>query len=506
VPETRLDDLSPHARELAVASTAWSDRHWDAEAGLLAFSYGRRTGVPRKVHIVRNSIWYALGLLLRNGSGDTDKACRTISAVLDNQFDEPGTPFHGTFYRWVGEAHPPEDATMWKDYDPNWRQFIGLGLAMILDEYSGRLPGELVARIDASIRLAVIGEPEGRCPPSYTNIALMKAGLMTFAGDRYGNPEWAEKGEAFAEAVMDLFRPHNTFLEYNSPTYYGVNFYALGFWRKHARSSRLVQWGQEMEAELWRDTARYYHAGLRNIAGPYTRSYGMDMRQYSALVGLCIWLAVGHDCAPFPDGEDTEFSSEFCYGPCLSLLDVVVPDDALPHLTAFSGPRHVERTISTQPRRIATAWLGDDRMIGAESTTLDGPSVDIFIRLSDQFHPAVFHWQTPSGRVGWGRLRYAGPVDARAERDSLSVSIGILPELERKLGESCRSVVFELCAPGIDKGAIEAEQWGLPGLRIDVDTPIPTADLTCSDDTVEIRYTIPPSDGSTRFDLRLVPG
>ena len=93
---------------------------------------------------------------------DTEKAVRTIHAIIDTQFDEPGMAYHGTFFRWVGETHPPGmDSVMWKDYDPNWRQFIGLGFATILEEYEHRLPQDLIARMDRSLKLAVEGEALG---------------------------------------------------------------------------------------------------------------------------------------------------------------------------------------------------------------------------------------------------------------------------------------------------------------------------------------------------------
>ena len=504
MPQTTLDGLSSNARDLTTASLEWSDRHWDAERGLLAFSYRRRkSNVERTVHIVRNSIWYALGLLIRNAGADTDHACRTIQAVLDNQFDEPGTPYHGTFYRWVGEPHPPEDAVMWKDYDPNWRQFIGLGLAIILDEYAGRLPEALVARMDRAIQMAVVGEPEGRCPPSYTNIALMKAGLMVYAGDRYGNAGWVRKGELFGQATYDLFKAHKTFDEYNSPTYYGVNFYALGFWRKSVRSQVLRQMGAVMEAELWRDTARYYHAGLRNIAGPFTRSYGMDMTHYSALVGLCIWLAAGRAFVPFPELDSTDVSSEFCYGPAFGILDAVVPDDALPHFKTFSGARQVEQVISTHPRRTATAWLGETRMLGAESIDIDGEATQVFTKLSDQYHPVTAHWQMSSGKIGWMRLRHIGPVDARAEEDRMTVSGTRVEKLEVAYGAAHRCFTFQFSAPGIDPANLKPDLWTLPGLTVHVDSSIKEVEITQTDRLTEVCYTMPASEQVATFELQM---
>src|SRR5690606_35047077 len=168
-----------------------------------------------------------------------------------NQYDAPGTVYHGTFRRRPSETLPPDPA-MWRDYDPNWRQFIGTILALLLEEFDSVLPPALIARIDRAVELAVVGEPPDRCSPAYPNIALMKAALMTWAAHRAGRGEWTEAGEAFGRAVYDLFQVHETFAEYNSPTYYGVNLYALARWRAYAKSAALAALGAEMEAALWR--------------------------------------------------------------------------------------------------------------------------------------------------------------------------------------------------------------------------------------------------------------
>ena len=149
MPNISLNDLSPNARDLAEQSLAWAEPLWDPKGALI---WSRHSDRSNDRHLtVRNSTWMAVGFLLRNAEGDTEKAVRTIHAIIDTQFDEPGMAYHGTFFRWVGETHPPGmDSVMWKDYDPNWRQFIGLGFATILEEYEHRLPQDLIARMDRS--------------------------------------------------------------------------------------------------------------------------------------------------------------------------------------------------------------------------------------------------------------------------------------------------------------------------------------------------------------------
>jgi len=58
--------------------------------------------------------------------------------------------------------------------------------------------------------------------------------------------------------------------------------------------------GSEMEASLWRTTADFYNANLRNVSGPYDRAYGMDMQSYVSVVGICLRTVMDEDQAPLP--------------------------------------------------------------------------------------------------------------------------------------------------------------------------------------------------------------
>jgi len=375
-----LPSLSSNAQELLSASLVWLDRKWDDSVSLLTYppyAYWPWGEVPKLVHLVRDTSFYALGLLLR---GDQERAVQAIDAVLKNQLDAPDAPFHGTWLRYPEEPAPASDAVEWRDYDPNWREFIGTPLAMILSHFEEQLPGGLVARIDAALRLACAGAIRRNVDAGYTNIALMTAFLLDFAGTRLGEPDWVATGERLAGKIRALFEQHGTFEEYNSPTYYGVDIYALALWRSYAPSAILRAWGIEMENALWRDLAQYYHAGMRNMAGPFDRAYGLDMRRYGAGVGLWIWLGVGRALAPYPDTtKPFGHAHDIGLGPMAALLGANIPEDVLPHFSAFTGPRQITRRITG--KRIATAWLDERLMLGGEWT--DGE-----MRAWDQFIPA----------------------------------------------------------------------------------------------------------------------
>ncbi len=460
-----------NAQQLLDASSGWMDGYWDEARGLLWSPGDVADPLHPKLgpdHMVKESAWYALGLFLRNAPGDAQRAIRALGAILTNQYDEPGRVYHGTFRVTAEEPHPPESPVIWKDYDPNWREFIITTLAIILIEYERQLPPALVEKIDLAIRRVVEGALRRGLKATYTNIALMNAFMLCYAGNRLNEPAWTQSGEAMAQEIHRLFKRHDAFEEYNSPTYYGIDLYALAAWRAYG-SSLLRQLGARMEASLWTDVARFYHAGLRNLCGPFDRSYGMDMRRYVALLGEWIWLVTGQAGAPCP-ALDRPFAhaADFCFGPCAAILGAEVPGEAQSHLLAFQGERQVERVISDSPRRVATAWLAPDIMIGAEST--DGA-----VPASAQFHPATVHWRAGAGEVGWIRVRPHFPLDARASANRLDVT-------------GYGKYHFQICAPGLDASSIQRHRWQLPGLEVQVEHDAASTRVETKGDIVEVYF------------------
>ena len=488
---THLEQLGSNAHDLAERALHWMDGCWDDAADLFqmpdrAFYEDGLLGVD--VHLVRETAWCALGLLLRNQAGDAARACRAIDALLNYQFDAPDQPYHGTWYRSPHEPLPPLDAVVWRDYDPNWREFIGTALAVALLEYQSLLPADLIARIDIALRRAIAGTLARSVPASYTNIALMTAFLLQFGAARFAEPAWLAEAEQLAAEILQRFRANRTFDEYNSPTYYAIDLYALALWRSYASAPALRAAGAEMEAALWSDIAQFYHARMRNLAGPYDRSYGMDMRRYVAGVGMWIWLATGYERAPFPDlNQPFEHAWDFAIAPLIALLGAQIPTEALPHFLEFQGERQIERVIAAEPRRVATAWLGQQLMLGAE----DSSSSHI---MNEQFHPATAHWQFAGEQLGWLRLRTSAPTDAWAERGRLSIVCA------QPAGHDL-TFTFQIAAEGIDLAALRHDHWALPGLSVRVGTNAAGPHATRNGDLTEIRYTADGTNAPVRFTL-----
>jgi hypothetical protein len=445
---------------LADRATSWLERCFDPAPALVR--YPSRRGSPTHpyeqpgVHVVRETATLAVALLRRAGAGDAARAEAALRAVLAHQVDAPGSPAHGTFRRSPREPMPGPAPREWIDYDPNWREFVGSSLALAL-AHDRRLSADCVARLEAALRLAALGSLDRAVPAAYTNVALMSAFLLDFAGERLGEGAWRSAGEALARAVAAGYRSCGAFPEHNSPTYYGTDLYALALWRARAPSERLRALGADLEAALWRDLARFYHAGLRNLCGPYTRAYGMDMARYASGLGCWIAPVVEPASAPLPPlGDDVEHGHDLAGLVAVGELGTRPPPDVLPHLRAFSGARRVEQRISEDPPRTATAWLGEQAMWGGEASGSRA--------IHWQHHPATLHWRRPGGGVDWMKLVTAAPVDASAGAEGLTAAVHCgLPSLR----EAEVPVWLELSRePDPAFELRDRAVWALPGLTL----------------------------------------
>lgn len=442
--------LDKNARELFQDAMRLDDYFWDDTVKFVKSPNSGHGETSTGHYMVRESSWYALGLLMRDASGDRKRAADILDAVLKEQYLTPGVRWYGTYKRTPEEPDPTAASLIWRGYDPNWRVFIGTTFAMILIEYPDRIPKELAQRMYGAIDRAIEGEiAEGRLVPSYTNIALMYGSLWDFAAVHDKRDDWLKKSAAWNESVYDLFKEHNTFSEYNSPTYCGVDIYGLALWRDYGSTARMRKLGSEMEASLWRDMADYYQPNLRNISGPYDRAYGMDMEDYVSVVGVWMRSTMDAQNAPLPKPTaTTDHVADIWFAPHIVILGTQIPQDALAKMKTFSGEHLVHKQIDKD--RVATAWIGKNVIFGGEATnkTKDAGT-------TTQFHPATVQWRTPSEEIGWVQLVQCPPVDASADEHGLTIA-------------TSGTVRLRIHAKDLEQKLVTATDWKLPGLQISV--------------------------------------
>ncbi|MDR3724721.1 MAG: hypothetical protein P4K83_09580 [Terracidiphilus sp.] len=457
---TSLATMNGRSRALFLETMRMNGKYWDPAVGLIhaplyvpgapvpdthktdSHSYGSHTA------LIRETSFYALSLLIRDAPGDRKAAASAIDAVLQQQFTQPGFRWYGTFRRGPEEPVPGDDARKWYDWDPNWREFIGTTLEMILIEYPDRIPPELADRMYKSIDLAVQGEiDEKRLIPSYTNPALMFGALLDFAANHDNRADWKQLSATWNEKVFALFDKHGAFAEYNSATYYGVDMLGITMWRDYGSTEHMRAMGTTMEAGLWHDVAALYHPGLRNICGPWDRSYGMDMETFPSLIAL--WMAADMNEAqlPLPPLDKIE-GYTVAYMPQVAVLGSRIPPADLAKLKSFAGEHAFRRQIDDT--RVATAWIGKRAIWGGEFTGKTDQ-----VGKDSQFRPLTVQWRTPSGEIGWVAIASSPMLDVTASKEGLEIS-------------TTGDLRLRVHAKGLDPAKLTEKLWTVPGLSIAV--------------------------------------
>jgi hypothetical protein len=379
------DVISDARRSLA----ALIDDRWDAAVSLQRLCPGASTSAAPfadRVHVVRES---ALAALADLAAGNTDRAVSTLGAVLDNQYPPDRGPWSGTFRVTAEDRPPPDPAVEWLHYDPNWRQFLGTILAVVLDTYGGELTPDLRARIAAAVAGCVSGEPDGRIPRWYTNPNLMHAWLQGWVGRRTNDRDLLAAADSRAAAIMERVDRHGDVDEYNSPTYDGIDLVALGLWAGSSPTDVFATAGRAMLDRLGARISALYHPGLGAIAGPYIRTYGFGLDRHVALLGMA-WAFAGERAAlPSELGPATDHIHDLYFLPLVDVVaDVVVPSL---HPTAVLQPRrHEQRFRDTH----AVSTLTSTAAIGVEHGRRSAFS-------RDQYAPLVAHWVDASGPTRW---------------------------------------------------------------------------------------------------------
>ncbi|UNM12134.1 hypothetical protein J4032_11810 [Streptomyces formicae] len=198
---------------------------------------------------------------------------------------------------------------------------------------------------------------------------------------------------------------------------------------------------------------------------------------------------------PAPDAAD--HAHDWCFAPCFALLAITPPAGVTARLTVFSGCRHVATTVTTAPRRVATSWIGERHLIGAQDS---GGSLE---RWDDQYCPVAVHWQTPGTPHGvhWLRAAPGTPVDAAVDEEGTLR----LTHYAHRNGEPLRFVVHApQSAPQSAPDDVTAGHWRLPGLTVRVESAAGfDAVVSRSGDLLHIAYA--PHEGAAEFLLRFTP-
>ena len=369
---------------------------WDEPRGLVLVPPGATPGLDLSslgLHSVRES---ALGAYLDLRAGRTDRAVTALRNVVALQYDAPGQPWHGTFPVTAEQAEPPPDAVEWFHYDPNWRQFLGTVLLVVLFDHGASLPTDLVDDMWAAVVQCAEGEPPDRIPEWYTNPNLLHAWVQAHAGHRTGDTTMQAAGLARARRSMSRLETTGDVDEYNSPTYDGVDLLAAALWGTFPPSTEFADWGATLARTLCDRVSTLFDPGLAVVCGPYSRAYGIDLGQYVSLLGLWLHVAGAEAVLPVDLSPSTHHVHDLFFLPLVERLSASVE---LPWaLRPVDQPRLHVQTVGEVT---ASSLLQPGCAVG----WADGP-VPVFA--TDQYVPFTVHLRTGSADVSLAARPAAG--------------------------------------------------------------------------------------------------
>lgn len=353
----------------------------------------------------RNKMRLAEALCFRNQKGDFENAMVIMRWVFSMQNTDLANERYGGFKGAVND----------KTYDDNMREFIGTDLITIYEKFKNKFSAVFKKEIETCLILTAKGDIKRNVNPDYNNIAIMSSFMQDYVGAKFNMPDMQVAGLQKARKIYANFQKYNTLCEYNSPTYYGVDFTGLAMWRELSVSPQFKEMGKVLEKELWLDLSQFYNANLQNICGPYLRSYGMDMKKYTAIAG--VWIAAAVDdprIATVPAKEGPHNESNFIV--CVFDLGISMPKKALEQFKHFTAPRFLSRTTSNYYEgdrlKKVTAYIQSKWMMGG----LWGNR-----KVSHILRTATMHWRSSGNDIGWLMVPGEGKTNVVVDEKQMKI-------------------------------------------------------------------------------------
>jgi len=322
LPSPHFGNVEQHQRLYDLARV-WADAHFDPAVNLIAFENKDNPAVLE--HYLRESGYYAYGLLLTGKPEDRARAQAILRQVFTKQDLRKDQPTYGSFPNAF-----ETDWAHWTKPDLNWAEFMGAFMAHIvwLDDQRHVLDPDVRSQLDQSFQLTVENAMHRDVDPHYTNIALLTAAVVSAGAKLENMPGTAEFAQKKLQAVYNM-ASQGTFTEYLSPTYYGADFYSLYSAQRFACSDAFADLANRTLDLLWHDTAAAYHAPTYQLGGPAARSYGDNMLEYVPVIKYFIYLGTN---GKYPITDD-EVKLPHAFDICMFMLISDLPVEARPEFT-----------------------------------------------------------------------------------------------------------------------------------------------------------------------------
>ena len=232
-------------------TSVYVSQHFDSSSGMLYDV----TGKPN----VRDTM---IAALLWSETGNMTLTERAVNAVLDSQVLSPDDAQYGNFPYYPGEV----------PIDRNWSAFIGSYLIVLRERHGGELSAELSARMLNAIKASAAHRLQVRRELHRTNIAILTAFVLIRAAELSNDPQLFQQGKTFWQNFV-AFTDGGGIAEYNSPNYFKVDLYGLGFIADYINDVQVTTDAARIRRLFWWSVTNHYHSPTSQIAGPYSRAF-----------------------------------------------------------------------------------------------------------------------------------------------------------------------------------------------------------------------------------------
>lgn len=386
------------------ANLVSSEKRLDAESLSKLF----KENEPREICHISASLFF------RNREHDRVNAKLILSSLLKRQHVRPGHISNGDWRLLDGSFNP---------YHNN-RRFMGVCLIQIREEFFENADYQERRPLNEALKILASGEMLRKPLLRSSNLPFMQVFILSYLGNLFGEQDWKERGEGLAQAIYQDIKKHNVMMEFNSPTYDGVSLYVLRHWIKYG-SSQLSSMGTDLQNFLWNEILSLYHPDLKNMAGPYSRNYSLNMRHYLSMLGL--WFGVVTEDFDFGTFSESRYSHIL---PLLFSLGHGLVQDKKSRLFQFEDNE-------TGVRIVRKLHPQNSRILGREMQTTSIIHKDFMYGYAKGFDsgkmnhfPFLAHWKKPQDeKVFWlnisGRPNNINVVEV--EDGYLSVSFEKIP-------------------------------------------------------------------------------
>lgn len=391
------------------------DGHFDDQQQMLREQFvspGYHSSIGRGtfVHPIRESFYYAIGLLQRGRPEDISRSKVMLNQVLSLQQVKLNRPGYGV-WPWLLE----EPLEKMDSIDRNWADFCGSAVAQVLVDHREQLDdADLEKRLRTALRHAATAIRNRNVGAHYTNIAVLGGGVCAVAGEVLEDDGLLRYGRQRLQRVVAENDKVDSFAEYNSPPYGKVVIGETERILQLVKDKGTRQAAEAIRVKAWEMFADSFHLPTQQWAGPHSRhSY---RRLTTALVAF-LNDRIDFEIKPHPNASVERPRG---YG---IVTPLACPEKSLAKIKATDQyPKFARRVFSLdrngRPFYVGKTWADSKSNIGSISRA----------SFWTQRQPVVGYWKTDQDPAVAFRLRFF-----KDGRDFASMGVRIAQDQNRVL-------------------------------------------------------------------------